>query len=271
MLSHNKMVFILPLLTYHLRLFLQLRQFIEHHIVHDLNVGSLHSGGTGLDDACALEFAEGIDDDGAGDAYAVGDAAGYQDALVSLQLVEDMGDSFQLGEGQCADGGFHDLNLPLFFLILLIDGTHHFQAHNGSAILAQDNIVDIILLFIFVQEQGSQTLAGDVNRSDDSLIVADVLRLKAQGLQVYIFLGGQDAQETLIQRFVNMCTNLVHDKLFDLLHALAVADTQYLALLTDDQNVGIQDLCQYFTDIVEYHFAGIVVMQQLIDFSCFIQ
>ena len=98
MLSHNKMVFILSLLTYRLGLFLQLCQLIKYHIIHYFNVGSLHSGGTGLDDACALEFPKGVDDDGTGDAHAVSDTAGYQDTFVALQLLEDMGNSLQLRE-----------------------------------------------------------------------------------------------------------------------------------------------------------------------------
>ena len=95
MLSHNKMVFILPLLTYHLRLFLQFRQFIEHHVVHDLNVGSLHSGGTGFDHSGTLKFSKCIDDHGSCDSYTVCDLTCNKNSLFAIHLLKNVGDGFQ--------------------------------------------------------------------------------------------------------------------------------------------------------------------------------
>ena len=69
-----------------------------------LDVGSLHAGGSGLDNTGALELAECIYDHGAGDPHTVRDLAGYQDSLVAIQFLKNMGNGFQLGEGQGADG-----------------------------------------------------------------------------------------------------------------------------------------------------------------------
>ena len=40
---------------------------------------------------------------------------------VAVQLLEDMGDGFQLGEGQGADGRFYDLDLSVLLRVLLIE------------------------------------------------------------------------------------------------------------------------------------------------------
>ena len=51
------------------------------------------------------------------------------------------------------------------------------------------------------------------------------------------------------------------------LDTLAAAGAQDLSLPADHQNIGIQNLRQYLTDVVKYYLAGAVVMQQLIDLS----
>ena len=53
----------------------------------------------------------------------------------AVQLVKDVNDGFQLGEGQGVDGRFYDLDLAVLLRVLLMNGTHHLQAHNGGAIL----------------------------------------------------------------------------------------------------------------------------------------
>ena len=45
------------------------------------------------------ENAKCVYNDGAGNTHAVRDLAGYQNALVAIQFLENMGDGFQLGEG----------------------------------------------------------------------------------------------------------------------------------------------------------------------------
>ena len=77
-------------------LFLDFGQFVENHIVQNLDVGAFHSAGAGLDDAGTLEFSKGVDDNGTGDAHTVCDLAGNQDPFISVQLVENMRDGFQL-------------------------------------------------------------------------------------------------------------------------------------------------------------------------------
>lgn len=112
-----------------------LLKLIEYDIIEHFNVGSLHTGGTGLDDACTLELPQRIDDDGACDADPVCDFARYEDALGAVQLIKDMDDRFHLREGQCADRRFHDLDLAVLLGILLIDRTHHLQTNDCRAIL----------------------------------------------------------------------------------------------------------------------------------------
>ena len=56
----------------------------------------------------------------------------------------------------------------------------------------------------------------------------------------------------------------------NLLYAFEAADAQNLSFFTDNQNIGIQNIWQNPADIIEDHFAGIVIMQKLVDFSCFV-
>ena len=73
---------------------LDLLKLVEDYFIKNLNVSSLHTGRTGLDNPGTLEFAECVYDHGAGDPDSVGDLAGYKDSLVSVKLLEDMGDRF---------------------------------------------------------------------------------------------------------------------------------------------------------------------------------
>ena len=40
----------------------QSRDLVKYDLIFDLDVGTLHAGGTGLNDTRALEFAQGVDD-----------------------------------------------------------------------------------------------------------------------------------------------------------------------------------------------------------------
>ena len=111
-------------------------QLIKYHIVKHLDVGSLHAGGPGLDDAGAFKLAQGIDNYRAGNAYPVRNLAGNQNSLIPVQLVKNMNDSLQFGEGKCADGRFHNLNLAGLLSILLINRAHHLQSHDSCSVLA---------------------------------------------------------------------------------------------------------------------------------------
>ena len=75
-------------------------QFVKYHIVQDLDICSLHTGGTGLNHTCAFELAKGVHNDGTGDSHAVSNLAGYQDSLVSIQFLKYMDDCFQFRELQ---------------------------------------------------------------------------------------------------------------------------------------------------------------------------
>ena len=115
-------------------LFLDFGQFVENHIVQNLDVGAFHSAGAGLDDARTLEFSKGVDDNGTGDAHAVCDLAGNQDTFHAVQLVKDVNDGFQLGEGKGVDGRFYDLDLAVLLRVLLMNGTHHLKTYNGRTV-----------------------------------------------------------------------------------------------------------------------------------------
>ena len=116
-------------------LLLDVFQLIKYHIVDDLDIRSLHTGGTGFNDTGALELAQGIDDHGTGNAHPVCDLAGNEDAFLAVQLVKNMDDGLQLGEGQRADGRFYNLDLPILLCVLLIHGAHHLEADHRRAIL----------------------------------------------------------------------------------------------------------------------------------------
>ena len=79
---------------------LYILELLKYVIVEDLDVGALHSGRTRLDDPRALELAKRIDDDRAGDSDSVGDLAGYKDSLAAAQLIKDVNDGLELGEGK---------------------------------------------------------------------------------------------------------------------------------------------------------------------------
>ena len=64
--------------------------------------------------------------------------------------------------------------------------------------------------------------------------------------------------------------HMMTSKFFDLFHSRTKTDTKDFSLPADNQNIGIQNFCQYLAYIVENDFTGIVVMQKLIDFPCLV-
>ena len=121
-----------------------------------------------------------------------------------------------------------------------------------------------------IDEQGSQALSRDIDGCDDGLIIPDALLRKAEGHQIDILLGGEDAQQTLIQHGIHESPHLIHNQFMDLVNPLPDADAQNLSLLADDQNVGQQDLAQHFADIVEYKFMRIIVVKKFVNFPGFV-
>ena len=182
-----------------------------------------------------------------------------------------MNDRFQLGEGQGIDGRFDNGHFAAFLCIFFMNRTHHFQPHHGGTVFAEDNVINLILAVAFVHKYCAKAFSCNVNGIDDSLIFLDTVTYKSQCLQVDIFLCGKHTKETFIQHCVNVAAHFIINEFLDLLNTRTQTDTQYLAFFTDYQDIGIQDFGQYFADIVEYYLAGIVIMKQLIDFSCFIQ
>ena len=48
--------------------FFRLLQFLKNAVIDYLDIGAFHTGRTGFDHTCTLEFSQGIDDDGTGNA-----------------------------------------------------------------------------------------------------------------------------------------------------------------------------------------------------------
>ena len=67
---------------------------------------------------------------------------------------------------------------------------HHLQTDHGGAVLAQDNIVDVIVFLILIHKKSAQPFSRDVDRRDQRLVAADILHHKSEGLKIYILLGG---------------------------------------------------------------------------------
>ena len=114
---------------------------------------------------------------------------------------------------------FDDLDLSGLFRVFLVDGTHHLQSDYRGTVLAQDDVVDVVLFVAFIDEQGTQALTRNVNRSDDGLILLYVLLCKAQCSQVHVLLGGEDAQKALIQHTVHITAHLILNQFLNFIHA----------------------------------------------------
>ena len=155
----------------------------------------------------------------------------------SLQLIKDMLDGFQFGEGQRTDRGFHNLNLPVLLGSLFIDRTHHLQADHGSPVFTEDNIINSILILGLIDKQGSQPLTGNIDRSDDRLIFFYVGFGKSKSFQINIFFCRKDTEQTLVKHFIHKSADFVLDQLSDLFDPVTEPDTENLSLLTDNQNI----------------------------------
>ena len=100
--------------------------------VVDLDICPLHARGPGLYHTRALEFAQGIDDDGAGDPHPVRNV-GKSEGIDSItELIDEN------------VGGFVDAMLNERLLGVLVDGPEHLQPHHRSAVLAEDDIVYLV-------------------------------------------------------------------------------------------------------------------------------
>lgn len=89
-------LFHIPQADYLLPVFFRFFNSSKITSLKDLDIRSLHTGGPGLDDTGALKFPQSVYDNGTGDAHTVCDLAGNQDPFISVQLVENMRDGFQL-------------------------------------------------------------------------------------------------------------------------------------------------------------------------------
>ena len=81
----------------------------------------------------------------------------------------------------------------------------------------------------------------------------------------------EHAEKTLIQQTVHKTSDLAGDHLAEFFHALALADSEHLALLADDKNVGGKRFDEHGADVIEHNLRCARVMQQLIDLSCLVQ
>ena len=101
-----------------------------------------------------------------------------------------MGNGFHLRERQGADCGFHNRYLTTLFRTLFVHCPEHFQSHHGGPVLAENNIVNVILFVALINKECSQSLTGDLDRSDDRLELSRIDILEAQSLQIDILLRG---------------------------------------------------------------------------------
>ena len=56
----------------------------------------------------------------------------------------------------------------------------------------------------------------------------------------------------------------------DLIHTMILADAQNFSFFTDHKHIRFQNIWQHTADIIKYYFAGIIIMQKFINFSCFV-
>ena len=89
-LSYIKHLTVLITLCLLASLCFYLFKLIKDHFIKNFNVSSLHTGWTGFDHTCTLEFTQCIYDHGSGDTYTVSDLAGNQDTLIPIQLIKNM-------------------------------------------------------------------------------------------------------------------------------------------------------------------------------------
>ena len=159
---------------------LRLLQLLKHTVIQYPDAGSLHARRTGFNHSGAFEFPERIDNYGAGDSRLICDLAGYQRALVSLHLLKDQKDCFQLCGRKSADGRLHNLFSAFFFCIFFMYRAHHLQSHDRRTIFTQNNIINVIGLFRFIQKQRPQPLSCNIDGRDQRLIVPDIPGFKSQ-------------------------------------------------------------------------------------------
>ena len=148
-----------------------------------------------------------------------------------------MDDRFHLGVAQGADGGFDDIDLALFFLVLLSHGSEHLEADDGCAVLAQNDVVDVIGIAVAVEEYRAKALPGDLNRGDDGIALRICALLEAERRQIHVFLGGEDGKQPLVEAVVDEGPDLARDQFIQRTDVGAFADAKDLALSRNDINI----------------------------------
>ena len=83
-------------------------------------------------------------------------------------------------------------------LNLLVDRAHHLQPYHRRAILAQNDIVNSVLCGRLVNKQRAQPFSGNINGSDNRLILFHIRLCKSKRFQIYIFFRGKNAEQSLI-------------------------------------------------------------------------
>ena len=76
-------------------LIIQIFQFFKYYIIQYLDIGSLHTGGSGFDYSGTFKLTQGVDNYGSGNPDTVCDLTCYQNSFIALKFIKDMGNSFQ--------------------------------------------------------------------------------------------------------------------------------------------------------------------------------
>ena len=68
--------------------FFRLFQFLKNAVIDYLDIGAFHTGRTGFDHTCTLEFSQGIDDDGTGNACFICNTACYSSVTDRVMIAD---------------------------------------------------------------------------------------------------------------------------------------------------------------------------------------
>jgi hypothetical protein len=82
---------------------------------------------------------------------------------------------------------------------------------------------------------------------------------------------GENIQKTGVESGIDKGSDLLHDQGVCGIDFPAFTDSEDLAFLADDKDVCLQDIAHHPANIVEDNFPGVIVMNQLLDFSCVVQ
>src|SRR5690606_29495578 len=139
--------------------------------IQDADVGAVHAQRAGFHHAGAFQFPQGVDDHGAGDADAVGDFAGHQQALISVQLVEDVFRRLQLAEGEGVDRQLDDRPAARLLFDLSRPFPKDFHSGNGGSVFGQNQII-VDKFFIHAgQDERTQMIPAADDRDEGRIAV----------------------------------------------------------------------------------------------------